>query len=234
LREILPRASGRQRLESLAERLRRHDLAAAAVILDAARQHLRDGIAWTEYWDAVNSAFLGEEVRPMTHLFARYLLAISDPVRMANHLIAQGNHDGQRPISVAGFIDEDRSYRRVLFDPRTAGFFFERDDERQPIEWDDLRRRAAQDASARPSGTLQYLMLAAAGHYLVVDPGDEFHPFHEVACAVHQSATGLKFPWLAFTMDDQSARDEHNRFLDLFHPDFEARRRAASARLLGS
>lgn len=235
LREILPRSSSRQRLESLAERLRRHDLGAAAATLAGARAALRDGIHWTAYWDTVNAAFLGEEIRSMSSLFARYLLAISDPVKMASHLIAHGNRNSQRPVSVAGFVDDEHTYRRVLFDPRGQGFFFERDEKRQPIEWQELRRRAESDCSARPSGTLQYLMLAAHGHYLLVDPGDEYHPFHEVACAVHQRATGLKFPWLTFGLDDGARRaDGHNGFLDLHHPDFESRSSATISRFLAT
>jgi hypothetical protein len=233
MRKLLPPSNGRRQNETLADKLRRHDLASANAVLRNARDSLTEGIVWTDYWDRVNQAFLAEEVRAMGPTFAHYLLAVSDPVKMARHLISLGDQDPGQPVSVAGFVDQDGRFRKVNFEPRTGGFFFERADQRWPIEWQDLRARAAA-GTARPSGTLLYLLLAAGFHYMLIDPGDELQPFQEAACAAHRRATGLKFPWVKFSMDDAPGRTGvRNTFLEAYHPEFNARVAAMIGRFIG-
>lgn len=233
VRSLLPANSGREQLRLLADKLRSHDLAAARDLMHRTRAALVDGVSWTAYWDSVNRAFLSEEVRPMGPAVSRYLLAVSDPVRMARGFVELSGQNPLQSVSVAGFVDEDRRFRTVNFEPADGSFYYERGEERRPIDWEEVRARAA-DHSARPSGPLLYLLLAASSHYMIVDPDDELQPFQEIACAAHARATGLKYPWIRFTLDDGTGRSGvRNTFLSAYGPDFEPRVAEMVARFVG-
>lgn len=63
-----------------------------------------------------------------------------------------------------------------------------------------VRALATAGRSGGPTGVLEYLMLAATGHSLVIDGRDEVTPFQAQACAAHAHLMGCGFPWLTFVM----------------------------------
>jgi hypothetical protein len=219
-RDVLPQSNDREDLLQLGEDLAVCRLEPAFKALWPARTHLRREIAWDAYWNAVNSDFLGLPIDSLSPLMGRFLLAVADPIKLGRHLHERLGAAPGEPVSVAGIVAEDEIFRTVLFDPSRESFFtVGRDGSRRAVAWEALRASAADSRGARPSGVLEYLFLAAFGHYLLVDCGDSVQPFHEAVCEIHREATGLKFPWTSFAAHG-SLGEHGNRFTDVFRPGF--------------
>jgi hypothetical protein len=219
-RDILPAGNDPGEILRLGEDLAACRVEPAFKALWPARTHLRREIAWDAYWNAVNADFLGQPIETLSPLMGRFLLAVRDPVKLARHLHERVGAAPGEPVSVAGVVGEDEIFRTVLFDPARESFFaIGRDGSRRTVAWEALRASAADARGARPSGVLEYLFLAAFGHYLLVDCGDGIQPFHETVCEIHHDATGLKFPWVTFGVHGVLG-EEGNRFTDIFRPGF--------------
>jgi hypothetical protein len=223
LEALLPPDDHSGRLSDLCGRITGFQALEAASLLEHALARLEPGVRWESFWNEVNGRFLRATVQRLGPLLNRLLLAIKDPVRTAETLSAVLGLDAGEPVSVAGAALRDDLYRMVWFDPASRGFFLERDDDREPVAWEEIRGVAMAGGPASPSGVLEYLLLAATGHYLIVDPGDHFQPFHARACATHELYTGRKFPWLTFPADDQETGSPSNSFLEAYHPRFARR-----------
>lgn len=224
LRPLLPAASDRGSLVRLALRLAEHDLRAARRPLAAARRALADGISWVPYWDGVNGAFFGARVGKLGPLFNRFLLAVADPLRMARQLLRLSRHPAGRPLAVAAIFGEGEKYRMVYFDPQRNRFFYRPSGgARRDLDWTRIRSLAACGRTGGPAGTLEYLLMAAAGIYLVADPCDGLNRFERQAREIHQRYTGLPFPYVALDSDGEYPAID---YLRIFEPDFEARAQA--------
>jgi len=223
LEALLPPDGRDGRLADLCGQITVYQAAQAAALLEHALGRLEVGVRWEEFWNEINGRFLGTTVQRFGPLLNRLLLAIEDPVRMSRAMIDALGLEPGMPVKVAGAALDDDTYRMVLYDPDTNGFFVERGEQRAPVDWDEVRGVAMAGGAASPSGTLEYLLLAATGHYLIVDPGDGFQPFHARACAVHEHYTGRKYPWITFHADDPGTGTESNSFLEAYHPRFALR-----------
>jgi len=217
-RDVLPLSNDPADLLAIGEDVARCRLDPAFQTLWPARARLRNGIAWDAYWNQVNAEFLEQAVEPLEPLLGRFVLAVSDPVRLGRRLHEESGLDPDEPVSVAGTVSDDDVFRNIHFDPRDESFFvLRRDGARRQTTWDEVR--SASEFGARPSGVLEYLLFAAFGSYLLVDPGDGVHPFHETACAIHQRYTGAGFPWVTFPVSGPMA-GAGNCFLEIFRPGF--------------
>jgi hypothetical protein len=219
-REILPASNGRAELLAIGRDLRQCRLEPAFKALWPTRARLTKDVLWDVYWNSVNSEFLDLPIGSLSPLLGRLLGAVTDPVRMARRLHRALGAAPEEPVSVAGFVPGGEIFRMVLFDPARERFFLEENDGRlRPVEWDEVRAAAAEGHGGRPSGVLEFLFLAAAGYYLVVDPCDRVQLFQEKACAIHEESTGAKFPWVTLQPRGPFAPDA-NRFTDMFRPGF--------------
>lgn len=223
LRPLMPPDYDRASLLEYAESLRRYRLDQALRNLAAPCCELRPGISWADFWNAVNEQFFGMSIGPLGALYNRFILTVSDPVRMAKALRRDlqdlYGQDDARDVSVAAVITEEDKYRMVFFDAERESFYFsDGDEERQPIEWHEIRRQAKLGCSGGPSGVLAYLMMAAAGIYLVSDPVDGTSPFESAARSIHRQRIDLPFPSLAPTPGYNSGR---GGFLKIFTPEFD-------------
>lgn len=225
LRKLLPACERPARLRELGARLRRYDLEAARRPLAAAREALTEGVAWSRYWDRVNGVFLGAEIGRLGPLLNRFLLTVDDPVKMARHLIRTCRPGALEPIAVAGIVAAGDKYRMVFFDPDVERFFYcPRPGRRRDVPWSRVRELAAEGRTGGPAGTLEYLLMAASGIYLVADPVDGRSPFERDARRVHHAYTGLPFPRLTFP---PGFHFRDSSFLRMFEPGFaESSRRA--------
>lgn len=218
LRPLLPRPTDRRSLRELGDLLGEHDLAAAVCPLRAARRELSNQVPWVAYWDRVNESFLGSGVGKLGALFNRFLLTVEDPVRMSCRLMRLCRHPESDPVAVAAIIAGDEKYRMVFFDPEKNRFFYSpRPEERRAITWSRIRALAEEGRTGGPSGTLEYLLMAAAGIYLVVDPEDGHNRFERRARRIHELYTGLPFPYVALAHDGENMVD----YLRIFDPAFE-------------
>lgn len=225
LRPLLPASSERRGLLELGRRLAEHDLAAARRPLAAARRELADGVSWARYWDRVNGTFLGARVGDLGPLLNRFLLAVDDPVRLSRQLARLSRHPAGQPLAVAAVFAEDEKYRMVFFDPARGRFFYRPAGRaRREISWTRLRALAEDGRTGGPAGTLEYLLMAAAGIYLVADPDDGSSRFERRAREIHRRYTGLPFPYVALASDGVYPATD---YLRLFEPDFEPRTQAA-------
>ncbi len=219
-RDVLPEGHDSASLLAIGEDLAHCRLEPAFQALWPARSALHRDIAWPAYWDAVNSEFLGMGIESLSTLLGRFLLAVQDPVKLARRMHEEGDGAPDEPVSVAGIVSDDDVFRTVYFDPVHEHFFLtRRDGSLRVLAWDEIRAAATDGRGARPSGVLEYLLLAAFGFYLLVDCGDSVQPFHEAACAAHRRATGLGFPWVTFSVRGPLAEDG-NSFIDVFRPGF--------------
>jgi len=219
-RDVLPANNTPADLLRIGADLRRCRLEPAFKALWPARARLTKDVLWDVYWNAVNSEFLEVPIGSLSAQLGRIVMAVNDPVKMARRLHLVLDAAADEPISVAGLVLDDDVFRIVLFDPHRERFFVEESGGvRREIGWDEVRASAAEERGGRPSGVLEYLFLAAAGCYFVVDPCDHVQPFHERACAIHQEAVGLKFPWLTFEPRGSLA-EPANCFTDIFRPGF--------------
>lgn len=219
-RDVLPVTNNPADIVRVAEDLRRCRLEPAFKALWPARARLTKDVLWDVYWNTVNGEFLEVPIGSLSAQLARILMAVDDPLKMSRRLHRIIGAAAEEPVSVAGLVLDDDVFRIVLFDPLRERFFVEeRGGVQREIEWEEVRASAAEERGGRPSGVLEYLFLAAAGCYFVVDPCDRVQPFHERACAIHREATGLKFPWLTFEPTGSLAR-EANGFTDIFRPGF--------------
>ncbi len=217
-RDILPLSNDPAELLEIGAELARCRLEPAFQALWPARALLVKGISWDVYWNRLNSEFLAQPIAPLEPLLGRYLLAVSDPVRLGRRLHEESELAPDEPVSIAGIVSDDDVFRTVYFDPKDEQFFLvRRDGNRRQVTWDELR--SACGFGARPSGILEYLLFAAFGSYLLVDPADRVHPFHETACRIHRRHTGLGYPWITFAVSDALAGDA-NCFLEIFRPGF--------------
>lgn len=228
LRPLLPRRADRRSLSELASELRGYDLEAAAGPLRSARRELRCRMPWVAYWDRVNEAFLGTRIGELGTLLNRFLLSIEDPIRMSRRLMRLCRHPQNEPLAVAAIIARGKKYRMVYYDPGTNRFFFSpRAGERQTITWSEVRRLAEENRTGGPSGTLEYLMMAASGIYLVADPEDGHNRFERKARRIHELYTGLRFPYVALAADGEPTAFD---YLQIFDSAFEKRSRDAIER----
>jgi hypothetical protein len=219
-RDILPLSNDPAELERIGAALGQFRLEPAFKALWPARALLHKDVAWDAYWIQVNGEFLAQPVEPLESLVGRFLLAVSDPVRLGRRLHAESGAAPDEPVSVAGLVSDDDVFRTVYFDPDGERYFLtRRDGSRRLIVWEELRECASDGRGGRPSGILEYLLLAAFGFYLLVDAGDGVQPFHETACAIHRRHVGIGFPWITFAVSGPFAGDG-NSFLDAFRPRF--------------
>lgn len=223
LEALLPPDGAPDRLSALCGSITVFQAAQAAALLEHGLARLRPGVRWESFWNELNGRFLGTTVQRFGPLLNRLLLAVKDPIRMGRGLIDALELDPMEPIKVAGAALDGETYRMVWFDPSTEGFYMEHGEGRAPVAWDEVRGVAMAGGAASASGTLEYLLLAATGHYMVVDPGDGFQYFHARACALHEAYTGRKFPWITFPADDDEAGPDANSFLEAYHPRFTRR-----------
>lgn len=220
-RDILPAVNDPRELERIGRELSAYRLELAFKTLWPARAHLRKGVAWDGYWSGVNGEFLGLPVESLSPVVARLLLAVRDPLRLGRRL-AELSEPTDGLVSVAGLVDDHDTFRTVHFDAATDQFLIESGrGGLRPIEWEAVRLCAIEGRGGRPSGMLEYLLLAAFGFYLLVATEDTVQPFHEAACRIHRRATGVDFPWIAFTVPRELERDGSD-FLGVFRPDFPA------------
>ena len=225
VRCLLPRGSRRE-LAALGDRLRSHYrlLDAHRHLVQTARL-LRPGMSWTDYWNQVNRQFFNSEVRALDPILNRLVLAVRDPVQLSRTLIRTTGHPGDEPIPVIGVIAAKNTYRMVHFDPLQTCFFYETgNDQRVLIEWDEIVEMARVGLTGGPSGTLEYLLFAACGFYLIVDSTDSVQPFHRRACRIHREYTGLKFPWISLRPQwpaVNGAGRAQETFMDLYRKDFK-------------
>lgn len=223
LRPMMPPAGDRASLLEFAARLRRYRLDEALAHLATTCCELRPGLGWSELWNSINSNFFGMPIDALGPLYNRFLLAVSDPVRMGHALRRDlrdlcGVDDG-RDVSVAAVITPQEKYRMVFFDAEVENFYFRDGDEvRHDLDWSELRHRAQSCRTGGPSGVLAYLMMAAAGIYLVSDPMDGTSPFESAAHTIHQHRMDLPFPSLAPVPRYGSGR---GGFLKIFSDEFE-------------
>lgn len=211
IRPLLPAATDRAGLVRFAESLRRYRLGPALAQLAAPCTALSRGMGWTAFWNAVNSQFFGLPIAPLEVLYNRFLLTVSDPVQMARalrrDLREHCGQDDERDVSVAALVTPEEKYRMVFFDARSESFYFcDGSAERHALDWRELRRQAAAGRTGGPSGVLAYLMMAAAGIYLVSDAVDGTSPFESAARTIHEQRIGLRFPSLAPLSRSPAAR----------------------------
>ena len=218
LEALLPPDGSDDRLSELCGQITVFQAAQAAALLEDGLERLETGVQWEDFWNELNGRFLGTTVQRFGPLLNRLLLAIRDPIRMSETMIDALDLPPDEPIKVAGAAFSDDTYRMISYDPAIEGFYYERGDERVPVAWDTVRGVAMAGGAASPSGTLEYLLLAATGHYLLVDPGDGFQYFHARACALHEAYTDRKFPWITFPAETEEG--ESNAFLEAFNPQF--------------
>jgi hypothetical protein len=223
LEALLPPDGSDDRLSELCGRMTVFQAAQAAALLEHGLGRLEVGVGWEGFWNELNGRFLGTTVQRFGPLLNRLLLAIRDPIRMSQGVIDALGLDPHQPIKIAGAALDEETYRMIWYDPAIEGFYVERGDEQVPVAWDEVRGVAMAGGAASPSGMLEYLLLAATGHYLIVDPGDGFQYFHALACALHEEYTGRKFPWITFSAEDVDAGHDANSFLEAFHPRFARR-----------
>lgn len=219
-RDILPASNDPASILEIGEDLAHCRLEPAFQALWPARAALHKDVPWHGYWDSVNSEFLGTGIDSLSPLLGRFLLAVTDPVKLARRMHEEGEGAPDEPVSVAGIVSDDDVFRTVYFDPAAERFFLtRRDGTLRILSWDEIRAAASDGRGARPSGVLEYLLLAAFGFYLLVDCGDSVQSFHEAACESHRRATGLGFPWVTFSVRGP-LESEGNSFIDVFRPGF--------------
>lgn len=226
LRPLLPETGERRHLLALGQRLNAlYDLPAALGQLRRAGRRLVPGISWSAFWTEVNRHYHETTVRALDPLLNRFLLAIDDPLRMARNLSRCCGLEPHRPVPIVGLVTARETYRMVHFDPVSRDFFYEVGNERRySVSWDQIRQQAKEGRTGGPSGTLEYLLFAASGIYLIIDSADSFQPFHRHACRIHQHYTDLKFPWLTFESlwpDLPGGGRRGGTLLDVYHRDFE-------------
>lgn len=225
LRPLLPSAVDRRRLVELGAELQDHDLERAILPLEAARRELVPGQSWPAYWRQVTSLFLDEPVGYLGPLFDRFLLAVEDPIKMARALFHESRHPRSEPLAVAAIITEEEKYRMVFFDHDTENFFLRpRPETRRTITWDTIRELASRGRSGGPSGTLEYLLMAASGLYLIASPEDGQRPFELRARAIHERLVGTPFPYVALPAE---VAPEAHAYLEIFTDTFERQSRQA-------
>ena len=66
------------------------------------------------------------------------------------------------------------------------------------VDWDDVR--SGTHGPCQLSGFGSYVVLAALGGYLILDPGDPVVPFQKLASKVVKRVTGNDFPWIMTTL----------------------------------
>lgn len=223
IRPLMPPAGDRRSLLEFAAHLRSFRLDEALTHLATTCCELRPGLSWTGLWNSVNSKFFGLPIDALGPLYNRFLLAVSDPVRMGHALRRDlrdlcGVNDG-RDVSVAAVITPEQKYRMVFFDSDAESFYFHDGDEvRHELDWHELRGQARLCNSGGPSGVLAYLMMAASGIYLLSDPVDGTSPFESAARTIHLHRMDLRFPSLAPMPRYDSGR---GGFLRIFSDEFE-------------
>lgn len=222
-RHMLPTRVDKKSLLEFGAHLRDYDLAAARQPLARARQELDDGISWMHYWDRVNSFFMDTRVGTLGPLFNRFLLAIENPVQMSRILIRLTGHPAGEPIAVAGVVVGNEKYRMIFFDPDSEKFFYFPTKHRQTITWARIREMAERDRTGGPAATLEYLMLAASGIYLIADCDDGYSRFECQAREIHQHYTGTCFPYIALPWEEGFA---YMDYMQIYRPEFELNSRA--------
>ena len=221
IRPLFPRRADRRGLRELGTHLAEYDLEGAKSPLLAARQELRRETSWADYWDRVNASFLGTRIGRLGPLLNRFLVTVEDPVGMSHNLIRRCEFPVSEPVAVAAIITDDDKFRVVFFDPTENSFFYcPRVGTRCVIAWRQVRRLAEQGRTGGPSGTLEYLLMAASGIYLLTDPSDGYNRFERLARRIHEHYTGLPFPVVSFVKDN--ARTSYT-YLEMFEPAFEDR-----------
>ena len=223
LRPLMPPAGDRASLRLFARRLRNHHLDDALGHLATVCCELRPGLGWAELWNSINERLFGLPIDALGPLYNRFLLSVNDPVRMGRALSEDLRTiceiDDRRDVSVAATVTSAKKYRMVFFEKETERFYFcDGDQARHALDWQALRRQAFLGRAGGPSGVIAYLMMAAAGIYLVSDPVDGSSPFESAARRIHRHHTGLRFPSLAPAPRLGSGR---GGFLKIFSDDFE-------------
>lgn len=217
-RDVLPDSNDPAQLYEIGAELARCRLEPAFQALWPARAQLSKGIAWDAYWNRLNAEFLAQPIEPLEPLLGRYLLAVTDPVKLGRRLHEECELERDEPVSIAGIVSDDDVFRNVQFDPVTEEYFLvRRDGNRRAVTWGEVRSVCG--FGGRPAGVLEYLLFASFGSYLLVDPADGMQPFHETVHRIHQRRIGLGFPWITFEVSGPIAGDA-NCFLEIFRPGF--------------
>lgn len=227
-RPILPSRGDKKSLRELGENFRKYDLGSARQPLARARQELREGLSWVNYWDRVNELFLGTPVNSLAPLFNRFLLTVADPVRMARNLIKLTRHPVGEPVPLLGVIVANEKYRMIFFDPDTKAFFyFHRPGQKRTMTWSRILQQARENRTGGPSAILEYLLMAASGIYMIVDPDDGYTRFERQAQEIHRHYTGVGFPFVAFPWHQG---EPFMDYMKIFSDDFMSYSRTALER----
>lgn len=225
LRPMLPANRDRRSLEEIAVRLAELDLLAACRPFREVRRMLSVDVAWPALWRRVNEVSLGVTIGDLEPIVDRFLLAVSDPRRMARSLIAASCHPPGEPIVVAGIVTDEDVYRMVVYDPADDRFYLRfASRPRSAISWEEVRAHASAGRSGGVARVVKYLMMAASGFYMVADPRDGFTGFERRADEIHRRRVGRRFPWVSFPVPFAGP----GAYLSSFGPDFAAHRRAAT------
>lgn len=215
------RSSAEQR--AVAADLAGHDLDGLAALLRGMRARLAPGLPWAALWAGCNEALHGRPVHSLDAVFARMLTAVVDPEATAAALAQLTDAPRSAPAPLAA-LEADGRLIIVSCQPSTGRLSAtDLGGQPAPLSWDQVQAAASQGL-ARPAGELEYLLMAAAGYYLLVDPTEEVAPFQAAAGLAHQRLTGHPFPWIRAAGDATSP--DLDALSPAFHPDFEARRGA--------
>lgn len=206
LRALLPRDHGADALRALGEALSSCDGAAVRGLAQGARGHVERAATWTAAWDPISADFLRAPVAPLDPLFDAFVLCIADPGRAARAIAEATGAALDEGVPLVGVIAPDGVYRIVRWSP--GGAWWQQGATRHPIAWSTVRALAERGETGGPVGLLEYLLLAATGHYLIVDDDDPAQGFDLVADAVYRRYVGVGFPAVAFCMS-RGARDAH-------------------------
>lgn len=192
--------------------------------LHTAQEPLRVGLAilqqgeptWSALWQHINSVLLGQPVGRVDPIFESFLLSIRDPEKMAHRLAALEDNCSPH-VTVAGLV-EDGEFRRVVYERRRGCFLALRstgDPEGRPISWDAVRHHARHGLGGTPGATVEYLMMAASGFFVVCDPYDGQTPFERRVALLHQESIDRRFPWVSIRHHFQQGHS--GSYLDCYH-----------------
>ncbi len=224
-RRLLPGNASNAELATLGGRLARLDLEAARRPLAAGRAACATETSWCDLWQRVNGTFFGRPVGDISPLLNRYLLAITDPSRMAEKLFSLPGQAQDDFLALAGLVDDDSQFWIVGWERGSGSLVRTLGERREAITWQELRELAAEGRTGGPTAVVEYLAIAANGIYLVGDPFDGESAFERRVSQLCLDATGCSFPRISMP---EPFADEPSYYLDTFDPDLRAR---ASERL---
>lgn len=153
---------------------------------------------WVSLWSDINKTVLGP-IRSAAPMWRRLLQEVESPHALASAQATLEQGRDRLVVPLAHSFDAAGRRAVIAYELESRRCIKRAHGESEElVDWDDVR--SGVHGACQLSGFGSYVVLAALGGYLILDPGDPVVPFQKLAQRVVKHVTSNDFPWVMTTL----------------------------------